>query len=329
MLDEARIENVRDQGKESLCSKCNGSFFKTKKKAVLVAGISVIAVIVFLCVFHKLPTKRNQVRVFEALVKRAERQMNGKFILDSLFPADKKYSFLGFVEYPTKNEKARELDEGFIETYLKKHSAGKLVTNTLTLYMANANCKMYGLGKGDSIDSIDWHAISKYDCSCQTWAQFIEMVFENEECKKVINKIKIERDSPGFYQNNLEVDPQPYQKKVPNAGNKTEVGEVVHYGDFAVLTRNIPEYHDGLYKWINGKFYDTESYWRVRTESELYYKGKRIVKMDCDGGILWSGMTFFTLEEKAYYMFKKNVFTGNDNYHSIIVIVELKDYLIN
>ena len=80
---------------------------------------------------------------------------------------------------------------------------------------------------------------------------------------------------------------------IPVYEDRENVTTVSYYGDFAVEHLNGWDYDEGMYKWINGVFYDVAPSWKKVSETTLWYKGK--YRLDTD-------TILFLYEDSMYYM---------------------------
>lgn len=94
-------------------------------------------------------------------------------------------------------------------------------------------------------------------------------------------------NSGDWYEKHPTADPQPSSKPVHGGRNVGPDNEVVYeskenkttvsyYGDYAVSYLNGYSFDEGMYEWINGKFYDVPSSWSKFRETGMWYRGKKI-----------------------------------------------------
>lgn len=84
---------------------------------------------------------------------------------------------------------------------------------------------------------------------------------------------------------------------IPVYESRDNVTTVSYYGDFAVEHIDGWNYYEGMYKWINGVFYDVPPSWKRVSETTLWYKGKLRLESDT---------ILFLYEGAMYYMGGEN-----------------------
>lgn len=92
----------------------------------------------------------------------------------------------------------------------------------------------------------------------------------------------------GYYKEHPSAQPRPSTSKVSGKFNdasnenaiysdsKTNSTTVTYYGDFAIAETEEYIYNPGIYKWVNGVFYDQPPRWDYSVETELWCMGKRM-----------------------------------------------------
>ena len=144
------------------------------------------------------------------------------------------------------------------------------------------------------------HSIDEYFDAIQTISSLKEICTDdllslvflcneiNSESVKDGGSVFAQESTDGYYKENPSAQPKPSASKVSGGFNdasnensiyyesKTNSTTVTYYGDFAIARTEKYTYNPGIYKWVDGVFYDRPPRWDYSAKTELWCMGKRM-----------------------------------------------------